>query len=247
MQAELFSVSSEYKEIPVKDFPDFASVNPTPQMVNSVKRLGVLEPVIMRGPTLVAGRRRVRAAKMAGLATVPARVFPEDFSNEYILSLVENEQRRHNPLSDLHSVEALMAEGKDEQSITAETGITPQRIRKILSVRKLIPLLRRAFEDGVIKYSVAAAAAKKPQKVQERLLEILEGEGVLRLKDVQKVCKAERKQSVAALPDNLFGDVVPNWKPNTLQKLQEARRQAEKDADSDWLDSLDKLIDELRD
>lgn len=247
MQAELFPpVTSEYKEIPLKDFPDFSSVNPTAQMVASVKRYGILEPVLMRGEQLVAGRRRVRAAKIAGLATVPARVFPDDFSNEYILSLVENEQRRHNPLTDLHSVEALMAAGKDEQTITAETGITPQRIRKILSVRKLIPHLRRAFEDGIIKYSVAAAAAKKPQKVQERLLDVLEDEGVLRLKDVQKICKVERKASVAALPDSLFGDVVPNWKPNTLAKLQEARRQAEKDADTDWLDSLDKLIEELR-
>jgi ParB family chromosome partitioning protein len=239
-------MQSEYKEILIKDLPDFASVNPTPQMVNSVRKYGVLEPILLRGNTLVAGRRRLKAAKLAGLTTIPARVFPEDFSNKHILSLVENEQRRHNPLSDLHSVESLMNEGKDEKTITAETGITPQRIRKILGIRNLVPILRKAFEDGLIKYSVAAAASKKPKRIQEHLVDMLEDEGVLRLKDVQKVCKVERKSSVASLPDSLFGSVVPDWKSNALQKLQEARRQAEKDADDDWLDQLDKLIEELQ-
>lgn len=246
MQAELFPLTSEYREVPVTDLPDFPSVNPTPQMVSSVRRFGVLEPILLRGTTLVAGRRRLKAAKMAGLKTVPARIFPEDFSNEYILSLVENEQRRINPLSDLHAVEALLNSGKEEKDIIAETGITPQRLKKILSLRNLVPILRKAFDDGIIKYSVAHAASKKSKKVQNQLVDLMEQEGVLRLKDIQKIAKVERKAKVASLPDSLFGSVVPNWKPQTLQKLQEARRQAEVDADSDWLDKLDKLIEELK-
>ncbi len=246
MQAELFSPpQSEYKEIALTEFPNYAS-KPTPQMVASVKRLGVLEPVIMRGTVLVAGRRRVEAARKAGLITVPARVYPDDFSNEYILSLVENEQRRHNPLSDLKSVEALLEQGKEEKDITQHTGISPQRLKKILKVRDLIPILRRAFEDGIIKHSVALAAAKKPKKIQEKLLDVLEEEGQLRLKDVQRVCKVERKEAVAALPDDLFSSIMPDWKPNTLIRLQDARREAEKDADPDWLDTLDALIEELK-
>jgi ParB/RepB/Spo0J family partition protein len=246
MQDSLFPITSEYKEVPVTDLPDFPTINPTAQMVNSVKKYGVLEPVLLRGKTLVAGRRRLKAAKMAGLKTVPARIFPEDFSNEYILSLVENEQRRPNALSDLHSIEALMRQGKDEDAITAETGISAQRIRKILSIKKLLPILRRALEDGVIKYSVAQAAAKKSVKVQERLVDILAQEGVLRLKDVQKVAKVEKKEKVAALPDSLFGAIVPTWKPDTLINLQSARNYAKDDADPDWLDALDELIKDLQ-
>lgn len=246
MQTELFPVESEYKEISVEELPDFPGVNPTPQMVASVRRLGVLEPVLLRGNTLVAGRRRLKAAKMAGLKTIPARIFSDDFSNEFILSLIENEQRRQNPLSDLHSVEALLALGKEEKDIMVETGISAQRLKKILSLKNLVPILRKSFDDGIIKYSVAYAASKKSKKVQNQLVDIMEREGVLRLKDIQQLAKVERKLKMATLPDSLFGDVKSNWKSQALQTLKEVRRQSEADADSDWLDGLDKLMDDLR-
>lgn len=247
MQTDLFPLTTEYKEVSVNDFPEFPGVNPTPQMVTSVKRFGVLEPILLRGNTLVAGRRRLKAARVAGLKTIPARLFPEDFSNEYILSLIENEQRRVNPLSDLHAVESLLDLGKEEKEISVETGISLQRLKKILSLRNLIPPLRKAFDDGIIKYSVAHIASKKSKKLQNQLASLLEQDGVLRLKDLQEIIKVERKSKIASLPDSLFNSVSPDWKTQTLQKLEEARRQAEIDADSNWLDKLDRIIGELKD
>jgi len=246
MQTELFPVTTEYKDISIEELlPQVThSVNPTPQMVASVKKYGILQPIILCDKTLIAGRRRVLAAKMAGLEVVPARIFVDTVPN-VALSLVENEQRRQNPLSDLHSVEALLNEGKDEKGITAATGMTPQRIRKILSVRNLSPVLRKAFEDGIIKYSVASIAAKKPKRIQEKLVDLLAEEGVLRVKDVHQVCRVERKVSVSSLPDSLFVSATATWKVDALKKLRETRREAETDADQQWLDKLDKLIEEL--
>jgi ParB/RepB/Spo0J family partition protein len=245
MQQELFPITSEYKDLPVKDLPEFKGANPTPQMIASVKKHGVLQPVLLKGNTFVAGRRRLNAARAAGLETIPARCFPDDFSNEYILSLVENEQRRNNPVSDLKSVEELINEGKDEKTITQETGISPQRLKKILAVQKLIPHLRHAFNDGVIKYTVAIHAAKKPESVQKMLLKKLEDEGTLKLKDVLALSKVQKKAAINDLPDSLFGNITPTWKPNTRKMLQDARKTAEKDANQDFLNNLDKLIEEL--
>jgi ParB/RepB/Spo0J family partition protein len=247
MQAELFPVTSDYKDVPVKDLPDFPGAMPTAQMVASIKRHGVLEPILMRGNTVLAGRRRIKAARIAGRETIPARIFPEDalIANDHIIALVENEQRRSNPLSDLKSVESLLEQGLDENAICLETGITKQRLRKILITQKLIPHLRRAFEDGVIRYTVAALAAKKPEAVQNVILKRLEVDGTLKLKDVHAICKVQRKKAVQALPDDLFGSVVPKWKPDTIRKLQDVRKLTQKDADAEWLEKLDKLIEEL--
>jgi ParB/RepB/Spo0J family partition protein len=246
MQTELFPMKTDYEEIELDKLPEFPGSMPTAQMIKSVKMLGVLEPVILRGTVVVAGRRRINAARKAGLKTIPARIFPSDFSKEEILALVENEHRRPNPLSDLRSVEALMEQGKEEKEIVEETGITPQRLRKILVLQKLIKPLRRAFEDGIIKHGVAFFVAKKPVSTQKKILTKLEQEGCLRLKDAQALCKIERKVAVNKLPDSLFDDVVPDWKPNTIAKLQEVRRIAENDAERDWLNTLDRMIEELK-
>lgn len=232
---------------PINDLGEIVSaLRPTPQMVASVKKHGVINPITLRGKELVAGRRRVLASIAAGRKTIPARIFPETFSNKYVLSLVENEQRRSNPLSDLRSVEALLDANMSDEEICAETGCTKQRLRKILTLRKLTPLLRKAFEDGIIRFSVAELVSKKPKHVQDKALEHLEAEGTLRLKDVQAICKVNRKHALASLPNDLFGGVTtPTWKSHVEQKLREIKKLAEKDADQDWLDKLEKLTEEL--
>lgn len=67
------------------------------ELADSIKEHGVLQPVILKpsgnGFTLVAGERRVKAAKMAGLYTVPAII--RDYNSKYLseLSILENLQR----------------------------------------------------------------------------------------------------------------------------------------------------------
>lgn len=221
------------------------AVKPTAQMVASVKKYGVINPVTLRGDELVAGRRRVLAAIAAGQATVPARIFPADYSKTAILSLIENEQRRANPISDLKSIEALQDSGMTDEEICNEVNCTKQRLAKILRVKNLIPELRIAFEAGLIKFSAAEIVAKKPVHVQEKVLEHFKKGNTLLLKDVQALCKVRKKAAVSALPDSLFGNVVPSWKPNVEAKLKEVKNLATTDADPEWLDRLEKLIEEL--
>jgi ParB/RepB/Spo0J family partition protein len=249
MQATLFDAepTSEFNEnYPITDLGEIVSaVRPTSKMVASVKAHGVLQPIILRGKELVAGRRRVLASIAAGRTTIPVRIFPAEFSNRHILSLVENEQRRNNPVSDLRSVEALIDSGMTDEEICTEVGCTKPRLRKILALRNLEPLLRKLFEDGIIKFSVAELIAKKPKYIQALLLEHLEIHGDLRLKDVQGVLKVQRKAALAALPDSLFGNTVPIWRTQVEQKLEEIRTLAEKDADAEWLEKLDDLMEGL--
>ncbi len=249
MSEELFPLVTSYEEIASDRLGDFPSAQPTAKMVESVRRLGILQPILVRQEgtilCMVAGRRRLNAARKAGLKTVPVRIFPAGFSNDDILSLVENENRRENPVSDLRAVEKLLADGMTEEEIAQETGISVQRMKKILSLRNLIKPLRRAFEDGLIRFSVAEKAAKKGKVFQQTLLDILEKEGVIRVKDLVALSKVTRKTTVAALPDSLFGDVVPGWKESAKSKLEEVKKLAEMDAEKGWMAKLEKLLEEL--
>lgn len=244
MQQELFPMTSEYKDLPLEAFPTFRA-KPTKQMVETVRKLGILQPIIIRGNQLVAGRRRVEAARIVGLKTIPSRIFPDYFAHEAVLALVENEQRRDNPLSDIESVETLLAQGKSETEISQETGIPKQKLQKILKLKDLLPDLRTAFEQGQMKHSTALLAAKKPKTTQERLLNILKTEGRLKVKDIQAVSKVSKQATFQKLPDSLFECLNEGWTAETKKKLEEAKRLAENNAKQEWLSQLAALIEKL--
>lgn len=73
-------------------------------LAESIRRCGVLQPLIVRrqgaGYELIAGERRLRAAKLAGMREVPCLVMQTDEEGSAVVSLIENVQRR-----DLHYLE----------------------------------------------------------------------------------------------------------------------------------------------
>jgi len=79
------------------------------ELAESIKLKGIAQPILVRmrkdGYELVAGERRLRAAKLAGLATVPAII--KDFTDEESveLSLIENLQREDlNPMDEAEPI-----------------------------------------------------------------------------------------------------------------------------------------------
>jgi ParB-like chromosome segregation protein Spo0J len=231
----------------LSDLPsDYPTIPPTAQMVDSVRRFGNLQPIVLAGKRLVAGRRRIDAARKAGLTTVRVLIFPEQWADDEILALVENTQRRSNPVNELHQVEALLARNYDCDRIRSETGMSKQTYDKLLLIRdKLIKPLRRALEDQIIFIGTAEACAKKPIAVQEQLLDLLEEEGKLTKKDVDNACKIQRKVAVAALPSILFGDNKPSWKQRVKELVMEAKEVASKEGNKDLLELLGNVLNKV--
>ncbi len=89
------------------------------ELAASITEVGVIQPVVViavdSGYELIAGERRLRAAKKAGLATIPAVVTEANPGEQQILALVENIQR-----SNLSAVE----EAAGLQAIMDRTGLT---------------------------------------------------------------------------------------------------------------------------
>src|SRR5881296_3158721 len=93
---------------------------PLGELAESIRLHGVLQPLLVRrhldGYELIAGERRWRAARMAGLTSVPAVVRTDTGSDEQlVLGLIENLQR-----SDLDPIE----EARGLQRLTEEFGLT---------------------------------------------------------------------------------------------------------------------------
>lgn len=95
------------------------------ELMHSVKQYGVLQPVLVRrirtGYELIAGERRLRACKLAGLKTIPAIVREYSDAEMTEIALIENLQRE-----DLSAIEEAMAYSK----LLNEFGLTQEELAK---------------------------------------------------------------------------------------------------------------------
>jgi len=111
------------KRQPRKDFPEETLA----ALARSIREVGVLQPVVVRrrdgGFELVAGERRVRAARLAGLATIPAIVREGDDNESLREALIENLHRE-----DLGPLEMAAA----FQELLEELGVTQETVAERL-------------------------------------------------------------------------------------------------------------------
>ncbi len=117
------------------------------ELAESIKEFGIIQPIIVRsrgksGFELIAGERRLKAAKIAGFTRVPCIVRDAKDSDSILMALVENIHRVNlNPIEEAKAYEALM----EDSSITHED--VAAKIKKSRSyVTNIIRLLKLPLE-----------------------------------------------------------------------------------------------------
>lgn len=161
------------------------------ELADNIKGVGIVQPVVLRrltdGPTsngftfeLVAGERRVLAAKQAGLETVPAMVHDLDDDQALDVQLIENLQREGlHPLVEAEGYEDLRKRGHSIAEIAEKVGKSESYVYKRIELTACAPAVRKAFYEDKIDASRALLLSRiKPEASQaEALKEILEGWG----------------------------------------------------------------------
>lgn len=116
---------------PRKDQPRFLfDIDSLDELAKSIEEHGIIQPITVRETEggyyqIIAGERRWRAARMAGLREVPVNVIEADDRKAYELALVENLQREDlNPVEEARGLKALI----DEFDLTQEEAA--QRVGK---------------------------------------------------------------------------------------------------------------------
>lgn len=114
---------------------------------------------------LVAGERRFRAAKLAGLSAIPAQIHDLDDRAVRRIRLVENEQREDlTPLERANAYAEAMATEKDltVESLAAELGKSPATLYGLLKLRDLPPQATKALESGKLPSTTCQLIARIP-------------------------------------------------------------------------------------
>jgi len=183
---------------------------PSPSMVRSVQRLGVVKPVVVvekpgGGYELRDGRRRVLAAREAGLAKVRAVVYTRDDVRPEVLTLTLNAQRSDNAVAELDALRALLKVGASEADIARDTGMPVGTIRRRLRLASIMSEpLWQAVKKGDVAVAVAEAVAKLPPAARDRINDLLEEKGSVSAADVAQERKVRAAASQAELPEEMF-------------------------------------------
>jgi len=149
------------------------------ELAASIKTQGVMQPVLVRPVAggryeIVAGERRWRAARMAGLAEVPALI--RDVPDEQALAaaLIENIQREDlNPLEEATGIQRLHQEfGLTHQSIADTLGRSRAAVTNLLRLLELAPPVRDLLANGQLDMGharalLALSVAKQIQLARE--------------------------------------------------------------------------------
>lgn len=132
----------------------------------SISTHGVLQPVVVRGlPNgdyqLIAGERRVRAARLAGLAQIPAVIREPTEEQMVELALIENLQREDlNPLEEALGFRLLIERfGMPHEAVASRVGRSRAAVSNALRLLDLAPETQEALLEGQISEGHARALA----------------------------------------------------------------------------------------
>ncbi|MCX6724839.1 MAG: ParB/RepB/Spo0J family partition protein [Candidatus Shapirobacteria bacterium] len=134
-------------------------------LAESIKEHGILEPLVVAktpaGYQIIAGERRWRAAKMAGLKTVPALIKETSPQGMLEMAIVENVQREDlNPIERAQAFVRLMEEfGLSNKEICQRIGKSPAYISNSIKLLSLPDALKDGLLSGLITEGHARALA----------------------------------------------------------------------------------------
>ena len=126
------------------------------ELMNSVKEYGVLQPLLVRkllhGYELIAGERRLRASKLAGLEKVPVLVRNYTDAQVTEIALIENLQRCDlNAIEEAEAYDRLLTEfGLTQEILAQKVGRSRSHIANFLRLLRLAPRVQEYIVNGSI-------------------------------------------------------------------------------------------------
>lgn len=165
---------------PRRDQPRYAfDEDALAELTESVRQYGVIQPITVRAIDggyyqIIAGERRWRAARAAGLTEVPVRIIEADDRRAMELALVENLQREDlNPIEEARGFRTLMEDyGLTQEEAASSVGKSRPAVANALRLLSLTPAVLSLVEEGQL--SAGHARALIPIRDEKMQLEAAE-------------------------------------------------------------------------
>jgi ParB family chromosome partitioning protein len=192
-------------------------------LADSIREVGLLQPVLVRpagdGFELIAGERRWRAAKRAGLQLIPALVRQTEDRKALEQALVENLQRDDlNPLEEAAAYQQMIEDfSMTHEQVAATVGKSRAGVTNTMRLLQLPPSIQLALREGQLSMGHARALLGSPDRAyQEALARRIVKEDL----SVRAVEEAVRDRAEHAEPDPARGTPT-RMRPAGLIEMEE--------------------------
>lgn len=185
-------------------------------LVDSIREHGILEPLVVAhtpaGYQIIAGERRWRASKLAGIATVPVIVKETNPQGMLEMALVENVQREDlNPLERAKAFERLIEEfSLAHAEIAKRIGKSPAYVSNSL---KLL-ILPDALKDGILSGLITEGHARALLAIRDSELMVEAYKTILResasVRRAEDLARRMKKRETKGDSDNVSKKTDPN-------------------------------------
>ena len=249
------------REQPRKNFDEDALL----ELSESIKQFGVLQPLLVQDKNgyyeIIAGERRWRAAKMAGLKEVPVTI--KDLTEQEIveISLIENIQRENlNPIEEAIAYKRLLTEFNLKQDEVAER-VSKSRTAVTNSMRllKLNEKVQQMVIDDMITTGHARALLgienqekqfQVAQKIFDEKLSVRETEKLVKkIQQEKEESKPKKEEKIDPKMEAILSDLEETMKGILGTKVAINRKDEKKgkiEIEYYSMDELDRIIDLIR-
>lgn len=211
------------------------------ELADSIRKYGVLQPLLVqkKGESyeIIAGERRWRAAKIAGLKTIPAVIREYSPQQAMEIALIENVQRADlNPIEEARAYQRLMQEFSLKQEEIAErVSKNRSTITNSMRLLNLIPEVQQMLVEGRITSGHARALLtvndpsqqlELAQKIEQEHMSVREIEKAVKMLGKEK--KEKKKSQVDEAVELVFLDMENRMKTVMGTKVNISRKDKSK-------------------
>lgn len=172
------------------------------ELAESIKTYGVIQPIVVSKEDgyygIVAGERRWRAAKLAGLEEIPAIIRESDEQTNREIALIENIQREDlNPYEKALGIRSLMDKyGMTQEEVSKRIGKSRSSVSNTVRILYLAPDVLELVKQGKLTegHCKALAGIENPERQYEAAIRMIEkGESVRQAESKNRITKKEKK------------------------------------------------------
>lgn len=233
------------EEQPRKEFSEEA----LEALASSIKEHGVLQPIVVvkegEKYKIVAGERRWRASKEAGLSTIPAIIRTLDTQNRLELSIIENAQRE-----DLNAIEMATAYAKLKTQFNLEPKEIANRVGKsessVVNTMRLLNLpedAKKAMVEHKLTEGVMRPLINADPELISKYLPLIIEEGWTARKVEKVMSEQKKKSSIRAIKTSIYTKQEDNLSKKYAAKVKISGRSVKITCKND--EELKKLLEKL--
>ena len=178
------------------------------ELADSIRQHGMLQPLLVEAENnqgnymIIAGERRWKAARRAGLRQVPViiRSNPIDDEERLLFALIENIQRLDlTPMELSYSFHTLSEMGRTQKEIAADVGLSRAQVANLMRLAQLAERAQRLISASRLTVGHGLALLRAPLEEQTDLANAA-ADGQMTVKEVEEAADELAQQAPARLP-----------------------------------------------